>query len=145
MIEFWIHIAPLGTFISTMAWFLIGLPTMVAALYQMWKARQEAKAMREGRLHSANCLEFVAGDGSCINLVPLETLHSLPKPGDVVLLPGQGIGGRGEFRPGAYLVGGIEFIYAHAEYKNSRPQEARLTKAVAQVTSLNPEIIPAGA
>jgi hypothetical protein len=41
-------------------------------------------------------------------------------------------------------VAGIEFIYAHAEYKNSRPQEARLAKAVAQVTSLNPEIIPAG-
>lgn len=145
MLEFWIHIAPLGTFIATMAWFLIGLPTMVAAFYQMWKARQEAKAMREGRLHSANCLEFVAGDGSCINLVPLETLHSLPKPGDVVLLPGHGVGGHGEFLPGAYLVAGVEFIYAHAEYKNMRPQEARLTKAVAQVTSLNPEIIPAGA
>jgi hypothetical protein len=118
---------------------------MVAAFYQMWKARQEARAMREGRLHSANCLEFVAGDGSCINLVPLETLHSLPKPGDVVLLPGHGVGGHGEFLPGAYLVGAIEFIYAHADYKNCRPQEARLTKAVAQVTSLNPEIIPAGA
>jgi hypothetical protein len=144
MLEFWIHISPLGTFIATMAWFLIGLPTMGAALYQTWKARREAKAMREGRLHSANCLEFVAGDGSCINLVPLETLHSLPKPGDVVLLPGHGVGGKGEFAPGAYLVAGIEFIYAHAEYKNSRPQEARLTKAVAQVTSLNPEIIPAG-
>jgi hypothetical protein len=141
MLESLIHMAPLGTFFATMAWFLLGLPTMVAAFYQMWKARQEAKAMREGRLHSANCLEFVAGDGSCINLVPLETLHSLPKPGDVVLLPGHGVGGDGEFRPGAYLVGAIEFIYAHAEYKNSRPQEARLTKAVAQVTSLNPEII----
>ena len=144
MLEFWIHISPLGTFLATMAWFLLGLPTMVAAFYQAWKARQEAKAMREGRLHSANCLEFVAGDGSCINLVPLETLHSLPKPGDVVMLPGCGVGGDGEFAPGAYLVGAIEFIYAHAEYKNSRPQEARLTKAVAQVTSLNPEIIPAG-
>ena len=88
MLEFWIHISPLGTFLATLAWFLLGLPAMVAAFYQAWKARQEAKAMREGRLHSANCLEFVAGNGSCINLVPLETLHSLPKPGDVVMLPG---------------------------------------------------------
>jgi hypothetical protein len=141
MLEYWIHISPLGTFLATVAWILIGLPTVIAASYQSWKARQEARAVREGRLHSANCLEFVAGDGSCINLVPLETLHSLPKTGDVVLLPGHGIGQGEEFRPGAYLVGGIEYIYAHAEYKGSRPHEARLTKAVAQVTSLNPVLL----
>jgi hypothetical protein len=32
----------------------------------------------------------------------------------------------------------IEHIYSQFEAKGSRPQEARLTKAVAQVTSLNP-------
>jgi hypothetical protein len=146
MLEFWIHIAPLGTFFATLAWFLIGLPTMIAAYYQLWKGRQEAKAAREGKLHSKNCLEFVTGDGSCINLVPLETLHSLPKPGDIVLLPGHGISGDGDgkFLPGAYRVMGIEHIYAHMEYKGSRPQEARLTKAVAQVTSLNPPLMVEG-
>jgi hypothetical protein len=136
MLEFWIHIAPLGTFVATMAWFLIGLPTMVAAFYQMWKARQEARAMREGRLHSANCLEFVAGDGSCINLVPLETLHSLPKPGDVVLLPGDGMSDLGGLAAGAYRVDRIDHIYTRPEGKTKRPREARLTKAVAQVSSL---------
>lgn len=79
--------------------------------------------------------------GGCVNLVPLETLHSLPKPGDIVLLPGRGINHAGEFIPGAYLVAGIEHIYAHVEYKGSRPQEARLTKAVAKVTSLNPALM----
>ena len=68
--------------------FLIGLPAMIGAYYQSWKARQEARLAREGALQSMNCLEFVVDDGTCINLVPLETLHSLPKPGDVVLLPG---------------------------------------------------------
>ena len=145
MLEYWIHIAPFGTFLATVAWFLIGLPAAAGAFYQSWKTRQEARVAREGELHSANCLEFVAGDGSCINLVPLETLHSLPKPGVVVLLPGDGMGGDGEFLPGAYLVGGIEFIFTQAEHKGSRPREARLTKAVAQVTSLNPALMPAGA
>jgi hypothetical protein len=144
MFEYWIHISPLGTFVATLAWFLIGLPTMVAAYYQSWKARQEAKAMREGKLHSMNCLEFVTVDGSCVNLVPLETLHSLPKPGDIVLLPGDGISGEGKLLPGAYLIAGIEHFYAHVEYKGSRPQEARLTKAVAKVTSLNPALMVEG-
>ncbi len=141
MLDFWIHISPLASFLATVAGVLIGLPTVIAAYYQSWKGRQEAKAAREGKLHSKNCLEFVTGDGSCVNLVPLETLHSLPKPGDIVLLPGRGIDHDGEFVPGAYLVAGIEHIYAHVEYKGSRPQEARLTKAVAQVTSLNPPLM----
>jgi hypothetical protein len=138
MLEFWIHISPLGTFLATLAWYVIGLPTMLAAFYQSWKARQEAKAAREGALQSMNCLEFVSADGGCVNLVPLETLHTLPKPGDVVLLPGHGVSETGEFRPGAFLVERIEHIYTPVRNKNSRPYQARLTKAVAQVSSLNP-------
>ena len=140
MLEYWIHISPLGTFLATLAWFLLGLPTMVAAFYQAWKARIEAREAREGTLHSANCLEFLSPDGACVNLVPLETLHSLPKPGDVVLLPGHGVGETGEFVPGAYVVERIEHIYTPVKSKNSRPHQARLTKAVAQVTSLNPAL-----
>jgi hypothetical protein len=67
--------------------------------------------------------------------VPLETLHSLPQAGDVILLPGNG---SDEFLAGAYLVEKVEHLYTRSEYKGSRPHEARLTKAVAQVTSLNP-------
>ena len=144
MMEFWIHYSPLANFLVTVAGILVGLPTLIAAFYQSWKARQEAKEAREEKLHSKNCLEFVAGDGSCINLVPLDTLHSLPKPGDIVLLPGHGIDGDREFLPGAYLVAGVEHIYAHVEHKGGRPQEARLTKAVAQVTSLNPALMVEG-
>ncbi len=120
--------------------FMIALPMTIATYYQSFKARQEARLARETAVHSLNCLEFVAGDGSCINLVPLETLHSLPKPGDVVMLPGHGMGEDGEFLPGAYLVETVEHIYSHVDGKGSRPQEARLTKAVAQVTSLNPTL-----
>jgi len=125
---------------ATIVGFLVGLPAIAATYFQAFKARQEAQKEREGTLHSANCLEFIAGDGTCINLVPLESLHSLPKPGDVVLLPAHGVGGGGEFLPGAYLVESIEHIYAHVEYEGSRPNEARLAKMVAQVTSLNPTL-----
>jgi hypothetical protein len=138
MLEYWIHLSPLGSFIATALWFVIGLPAMVGAYYQPWKARQEAREAREEMVHSADCLEFVSGDGSCINLVPLDTLHSLPKAGDVVMLPGHGVGTSVEFLPGAYLVDTVEHIYSRVESKGSRPQEARLSKAVAQVTSLNP-------
>ena len=125
---------------SSVVGFMIGLPVMVAAYYESFKVRQEARRAREGTLHSLNCLEFVAGDGTCINLVPLETLHSLPRAGDVILLPGDGTGVDGNFLTGAYLVESVERIYTRAEYKGCRPQEARLTKAVAQVTSLNPAL-----
>jgi hypothetical protein len=117
---------------------VIGLPTAIATYYQAFKTRQEARQEREGTLHSMNCLEFIAGDGTCINLVPLETLHSLPKAGDVIFLPGHGIGAEGEFPPGAYLVEAVEHIYTREDGNGTRPQEARLTKAVAQVTSVNP-------
>jgi hypothetical protein len=125
---------------SSVVGFMIALPTVAATYYQSFKARQEAKRALEGTLHSANCLEFIAGDGTCINLVPLETLHSLPREGDVLLLPGDGVGNGSVFLPGAYLVEAIEHIYTKSERKGARPHEARLTKAVARVTSLNPAI-----
>jgi hypothetical protein len=124
----------------TIGGFLIGTPTIVATYYQSFKTRQEARNERDGKLHSKNCLEFTTLDGTCINLVPLETLHSLPRAGDVILLPGGGMGGSEEFLPGAYLVESVEHIYTPATWKSTRPLEARLTTAVAKVTSLNPPI-----
>jgi hypothetical protein len=117
--------------------FIVGFPMLIGAYYQSWKARQEARLAREGATHSANCLEFVVEDGTCINLVPLETLHSMPKPGDIVLLPGDGTFDDDALVPGAYRIDRIEHIFTRADKKAKRPREARLTKAVAQVTSLH--------
>jgi hypothetical protein len=125
---------------SSVVGFMIGLPIMAGTYYESVKARRELRRAREGTLHSLNCLEFVAGDGTCINLVPLETLHSLPREGDVLLLPGDGVSAASVFLPGAYLVESIEHFYTPAERKGARPHEARLTKAVARVTSLNPTL-----
>jgi hypothetical protein len=119
--------------------FFVGLPAVLGTYYQSFKTRQEARREREGRLHSKDCLEFIGLDGDCINLVPLETLHSLPRSGDVILLPGNGyLGELTTYLPGAYLVESVEHYYTQIEYKGCRPLEARLTKAVAKVTSLNP-------
>jgi hypothetical protein len=117
--------------------FTIAMPLTIATYYQSFKTRQEAREARDGTLHSMNCLAFVTEDGSSINLVPLETLHSLPKLGDVVLLPGEGMGAGAKIRPGAYRVERIEHIYSPMAFRKSRPRHARLTKAVAQVSSLN--------
>ncbi len=125
---------------SSVVGFMIGLPIMAGTYYELLKTRQEALRAREGTLHSLNCLEFVVGDGTCINLVPLETLHSLPREGDVLLLPGDGVSAASVFLPGAYLVESIEHFYTPSERKGARPHEARLTKAVARVTSLNPAL-----
>jgi len=117
--------------------FAVGLPAMIGAYYQSWKARQEAREARESALYSADCLEFVIEDGTCVNLVPLESLHSLPKPGDIVLLPGDGTFEEEALAPGAYRIERVEHVYTRPDRKSKRPREARLTKAVAQVTSLS--------
>lgn len=127
--------------ISSILGLLIGLPAVFVTLYQLHQARKETRQVIDGTMHIRNCLEFIAGDGSCINFVPLETLHSFPKAGDVILLPGQGVGESSQFLPGAYLVESIEHFYTPATHKGKRPLEARLTKAVCQVTPLNPTFI----
>lgn len=124
--------------IASILGLLIGLPAVFLTLYQAVQTRREAQRVREGTWHSRDCLEFIDGAGNCINVVPLETLHSLPKAGDIVLLPGLGVNDRGEFLPGAYLIESVEHMYSPAMHKVHRVQEARLTKAVAHVTSLNP-------
>ena len=118
MIDLVVRISPYADLIT----FFIGLPTVLGTYYQSFKARQEARREREGRLHSQDCLEFVTLDGDCINLVPLETLHSLPRGGDIILLPGSGIGGQDEYLPGSYLVESVEHYYSSIDYKGCRPQ-----------------------
>ncbi|MBS1802313.1 MAG: hypothetical protein JST28_03050 [Acidobacteria bacterium] len=124
--------------IASILGLLIGLPAVLAVFYQAHKARQEDRQVREGSMHSRDCLEFIVGDGTTINVVPLETLNWLPRAGDIILLPGDGIDEGTQFLPGAYLVESLEHLYAPATHKLRRPQEARLTKVVCAVPTLNP-------
>ncbi len=118
---------------SSLIGFAIGLPTIAATYYQSWKARKEATDLREGLLYSEHCLEFVLDDGEVINLVPLQTLHSLPKPGDLVLLPGSGGTGPDALLYSAYRIERLEHLYTRVDTPKALPRQARLAKAVAHV------------
>jgi len=116
--------------------FVVGLPTLIGTYYQSWKSRQESREARQGLVYSENCLEFVLDDGTTINLVPLETLHTLPKPGDVVLLPGTPNSLVADPKHAAYRVNRIEFIYTRVENRYAQLGQARLAKAVAHLDGL---------
>ncbi len=116
--------------------FCIGLPTAAGAYYQAWKGRKEAAQAREGLMYSKNCLEFVLADGRSVNLVPLETLHTLPSPGEIVLLPGSGVGELESTAMGAFVVERIEHVYAGSDGKGVDLKQARLIKVVAHVRGL---------
>jgi hypothetical protein len=121
----------LGFFYETFK-FVLTVPLSIATWYQVIRARQDLRRSRDLVVHSENCLEFVSARGDCVNLVPLETLRSLPRPGDIVLLPGEGIASTGAWR-----IERIEHIYTPSPRKSARPQEARMTKAMAYVVSLH--------
>ena len=122
-------ITPYTSFIA----FLIGLPTLVATYYQSWKTRRETTEARQGLVFSGNCLEFLLDDGTTINLVPLETLHVLPSPGDIVLLPGSQPETSSSLQHGAYRVRRIEHIYTRVTTRKAQVGQARLIKTVAHV------------
>ena len=128
--------------VASLVGFTIGVPTTIGTYYQVLKTRRESKEARQGLIYSANCLEFVEDDGTFVNVVPLETLHSLPKPGDVVLLPGSGKAKAGDY--GAYQVSRIEHIYSRVERKQAMEGQARLAKAVAHVTPLSKAVAEPG-
>ncbi len=119
--------------------FMIGFPTTVGTYYQVWRARKENREAREQRNFSRDCLEYVLEDGTMVNLVLLESLHSLPKPGDVVLLPGHGKPGESMLGYSAYRVSRLEHIYARVDARSRQDKkrrlagQARLAKAVAHV------------
>jgi hypothetical protein len=110
--------------------FTVGLPTIIATYYQAYRARQEVRAVRNPPILSENCIEFILSDGSWINLVPLQSLHSVPLPGSIVLLPGDGV----SEGAGVYRIDSLEYIYAREEDNPQQPRQAKLTKAVAHVS-----------
>lgn len=130
-----VQIATLSYLANILA-FLVALPITAATWYQALRARQELRRSREVIIDSANCLEFLTADGACVNLVPLETLRTLPRPGDIVFLPGDGVH-TDTLHTGAWRVDRVEHIYTRVHHKKARAQEARLTQAIAHVTSLH--------
>ena len=117
--------------------FFLTVPLSVATWYQVLRARQDLRRSRDMVIHSENCLEFILENGDSINLVPLETLHTLPTAGDVVLLPGSSSHDKNEPQHAAYKVTRIEYIYTRVENRHAQHGQARLVKAVAHVDRLS--------
>jgi hypothetical protein len=113
--------------------FLVGLPTLAATYYQSYRNRRENQEARRRLIYAGNCLEFVHRDGASINVVPLGTLHSLPRCGDIVFLPGDDGAGPDDAQHGAYSVSRVEHIYTRAEDARIFKHQARLIKAIAYV------------
>ena len=111
--------------------FTIGLPTAVATYYQAWKARQESRQLREGIALTSYCLEFVRQDGSSVNIASLDSLHSLPTVGEVVLLPGSERVDAPQHS--AYRILSMEHIYASATGRSAVAGQVHLVKIVASV------------
>ena len=130
------HVSPYTSLIS----FTLGFPTAIATYYQAWKARQESRNLREGLALTSFCLEFVDWDGTTVNVATLDSLHSLPTVGEVVLLPGF------ERKDGmplyqAFRIREIEHLYAPTDTRAALPGQAHLVKIVAKVATLaSPEL-----
>jgi hypothetical protein len=118
--------------------FVLGFPTLAATYYQAWKTRREAERAREGLVYSQNCVEFLLDDGTLVNVVPLQALHSLPKPEDIVFLPSEDFSIQSATAPGAFRVHRVEHIYTRVEGKAHLPLQARLAKVVAHIRHLQP-------
>ena len=130
-------ISPYTSIIS----FTIGFPTAIATYYQAWKARQESRELREGLARSGFCLEFVDLDGATVNMASLDSLHSLPQVGEVVLLPGVNReNGISQYQ--AFRISEMEHLYAPTETRSAVPGQAHLVKIVAKVVSLTANGLP---
>ena len=130
------HVSPYTSLIS----FTLGFPTAMATYYQAWKARQESRDLREGLALTSFCLEFVDWDGATVNVATLDSLHSLPAVGEVVLLPGiERKGGMPLYQ--AFRIGEIEHLYAPTDTRSALQGQAHLVKIVAKVATLaSPEL-----
>jgi hypothetical protein len=99
---------------------IVGLPTLIWSTCRLWhdlrKERAEAvlrRAEEERRqIVSVGCLEFCDADAA-INLVPLERIAAVPRPGDFVSLPGETADGKNYGR-GEYEVERIAFTFFEA-------------------------------
>lgn len=90
----------------------VGVPTLVITTCKLYREFQKERAERRAiKIVSENCLEFYDSQNRvAINLVPLEKITSLPRPGDHVFLPGEGI----KYGAGEYEVESISFSFGKA-------------------------------
>jgi hypothetical protein len=70
---------------------IIGVPVLVVTTRKLYREHQRDRAERRTiKGVSEDCLEFYdRQENVAVNLIPLETIRVLPRPGDFVFLPGE--------------------------------------------------------
>jgi hypothetical protein len=99
---------------------IVGLPTLAFSTWRLWKDFRKEKADAEARradeerqqIVSVGCLQFSENDVG-INLVPLEKVVAIPRPGDFVFLPGETHDGK-NVGGGVYVVKNLHFSFLEA-------------------------------
>jgi hypothetical protein len=99
---------------------IVGLPTLIWSTMRLWgelrKERVEVVLRRaeeqRRQVVSVGCLEFTDAD-AVINLVPLEKMAAVPRPGDFVSLPGETAGGK-NYGGGEYQVEKVSLTFLEA-------------------------------
>lgn len=114
---------------------IVGIPALAVSTAKLYK---DAKKAREPQSVGHECLGFFDLDLEVgINLVPLASTPAIPRPGDIVSLPGEF---HGNENPGAgtYKVESVHFIFCPAPREVDEPTPAlfsRITINVRQITA----------
>jgi hypothetical protein len=106
---------------------IIGIPALAAATWKLYRAYLKG---REIKNVSQDCLEF-SEQGVGINLVLLERVAAFPRPGDIVLLPGETVDGK-NYGGGEYEVERVAFSF-HEAPEIDQPCPAIPSKVIASV------------
>jgi hypothetical protein len=100
----WLDIISLIADVVTFA----GLPLLYFSNRQLLNTVRRAHYLNAVGQDSINFAR--AGDGTGINCVPLTAITAIPRPGDMVLLPGEYVSGI-NYGGGTYIVESVVFSY----------------------------------
>ncbi len=125
----WIILGRVADVVSVVAGVIaiVGVPLLWAStrrLYREFRLSREIKGVSDG------CLEFSTAREP-INLVPLEMVSVIPRPGDIVHLPGEMHDSK-SYGAGAYVVDEVSFLYFDAPEVN-QPCPAKPSKVMIRV------------
>jgi hypothetical protein len=109
----------------------VGVPVLGWSVYKIWQELRRERAERNAfKSVSQDCLEF-SEDHVGINLVPFERVAAFPRPGDIVILPGETHDGV-NVGAGEYEVDRVSFTFLEAP-EIDQPCPAVPSKVIARV------------
>ena len=109
---------------------LLGIPTLLVTTWRFYQElREERRERKAFKVVSEGCLEFYDSERRVgINLVPFEKVPVMPRPGDFILLPGEG----SQYGAGEYEVERVGFTFWEAP-EVDQPSPAALSKVTAYI------------